>query len=219
MTAIQQIVGDATTPTAGDIVLHDLLVGLGLSVTYVSDETAENTAGFDGVVIANSVVAATLGTKYAACTLPVVFHESGYVDTMLLCDIDAFTIDSNTTLTTVTDSHPILSGPYGPFTGTVTIYSAPTNFFMNIDSSATTIASGVIIVANHPTNAVNKIILACESGATLSGGGAAPNKRAFLFPHETDIGLLHANGTAILKNTYTWAFIAATPSTLFYVKA
>jgi hypothetical protein len=212
--SIQLIVGDAALTTTGDVVLHDLLVGLGFSVTYVSDETAENTTGFAGVVIANSVVSATIGTKYNTCTLPVVTHESGNVNDLRLCDVDAFGSDNNLTLVVDAPSHPIMNGPYGTFTSTVAFMSSSTGLVLNIDTSSATLGAGVTAVAEHPTAAALKVILAADSGATLSGGGAAPNKRAFIFPHDTEATTMAGNGIAILKNAYTWAFAAAAAQTL-----
>jgi hypothetical protein len=203
MSAILQVVGDSAVPTTGDVVLHDLLVGLGHTVTYVSDEVAENTTGFAGVVIANSCTVAALGTKYNTCALPVVFHESGYVSVMRLADVDAFGSDTNLTLITQTP-HPILNGPFGTFTGTVSFMTSAT-IVMNIDTSVCTLGTGVVAIATHPTVATLKLILACDSGDALATG-AAPNKRVFMFPHEADAGTIAALGTNILKNAYTWAF-------------
>lgn len=203
MSSILLVVGDAAVPTAGDIVIKGLLEGMGHTVTYRSDETAESpTSGFDGIVVAESVSGATIGSKYATVALPLVTHESSHLDVLGLTTVTQSSIASQTDAVWIAGT-PIADGPFGTLSGTDTIFSAGSGlgWFDSADK-----ASGVTSLATH-SGFSNRIACASvESGATLHTG-PAPARRAYIWPQSTSASTnLNALGITAIKNAYYWAF-------------
>lgn len=206
MAAILQVVGDAAVPTTGDTTIRGWLESVGHVVTYVSDETAENTTGYDGVVICESCASATLGAKYDTAALPIILHEGGNLHLIRMMTVSAGGQEAGRTdIDILDDTHPIFDGPHGSFTGQVAIQTAAN--LGRVDDVAADPAAGVSYLAQSDTSASFKTVLACESGAVLTSGNA-PARRAFVFPSDPAAAALNADGIAIVKNAYVWAFEA-----------
>jgi hypothetical protein len=194
------VVGDAGAPTTGDAYLKGILEGLGHTVTYVSDETAEDVTGFDGIVVTDSCSSVTLGAKYDTAAIPLVDHEAQHWDDIRMVSAASVTEISTTTITYEDDTHAIANGPYGAHTGTDTILSGSAL----IARSTSGPASGVTQIASAG-GSTNIACGAAESGATLTSG-TAPARRVFMWPKEAAAALLTADGENPLKNAYYWAF-------------
>jgi hypothetical protein len=199
MASILVVVGNAGTPTSGDSYLEGVLQGLGHTVTYVSDETAEDVTGFDGIVVTDSCSSVTLGAKYDTAAIPLVSHEAQHWDDIRMITAASVTEISTTTITYEDDTHAIANGPYGAHTGTDTILSGSA-----LIARSTSVASGVTQIASTG-GATNIVCGAAESGATLTSG-TAPARRVFMWPKEAAAVLLTADGENPLKNAYVWAF-------------
>jgi hypothetical protein len=199
MGAILMVVGDATVPTTGDTYLTGVLEGLGHTVTYVSDETAEDVTGFDGVVVTDSCSSATLGAKYDTVAIPLVDHEAQHWDDIRM--ITAATVDEVSVTQVLWEdiTHAIADGPYGAHSGTDTIFSSAA-----LLARSDGLASGVVQIASNG-GSTNVVCGAAESGATLTSG-TAPARRVFMWPKEAAAALLTADGENPLKNAYYWAF-------------
>jgi hypothetical protein len=201
------VVGDASVPTADDDALRDLIEDLGHTTAYVSDETAEDVTGFDGVIICDSSSSGTLGTKYNTVAIPVITHEQGNTAELRIITLEG-TGDSTVTSNAIIqdDTHPIADGPYGSFTGNEVFSSATT--WGHIDDTVADLGAGGVYVAHHPAVGFDnrKFIAAYESGGLLADGNAAPAKRAFLTGRLNVATSLTADGIALFKNAYAWAF-------------
>jgi len=204
MSAILLVVGDAAVPTTGDATLKGILEGLGHTVTYRSDETAESpTSSYHGIVISESVSGATIGSKYATVALPLVTHESSHLDVLGLTTVTQSSIASQTDAVWIA-STPIADGPFGTLSGTDTIFSAGSGlgWFDSADK-----ASGVTSLATHVGFANRICCAAVEIGATLHVIGAAPARRAYIWPQSGSASTsLAALGITAIKNAYDWAF-------------
>ena len=205
MGAIQIVVGDSAVPSTTDALVKGWLEEIGHTGTYVDDSTAENTAGFDGVLILDSCGTGNLGTKYEAVALPVVLHEGFYVDTMRMADIEGAGAEIINNFVIVDSTHAIANGPYGSFSGTVPVYSGGSPAAVYIDDTTVTFGAGVDFVAQSPTNTNFKVALAYESGETMASG-TAPHKRGYVTLRDATGPNVNSDGIAILKNTYVWAF-------------
>lgn len=204
MGAIQLVVGVVSTPSATDAVIKSLLESLGHTVVYVDDDTAENTTGFNGVVILDSCNTASLGTKYDTVALPVITHEGFYVDSLRMSDIEGAVAEVLTTFTITDDTHPFVKGPFGSFTGTLTWASSGTPG-VYINDATVNFGAGVDHVARSPTDANFKTLFAYEAGDNLASG-TAPAKRGYISLRDTAGTLLTSDFVHVLLNAYTWAF-------------
>ena len=203
MAAILLVVGDSAAPTTPDSYLQGILEGLGHTVTLRSDDVADSVTGFDGVVIAESVASATIGTKYNTAAVPVITHETGNINDLRLSDVEGTTEVGGTQIDVPTTTHPIFHGPFGTFPlGTYTIFTSPAGLGYDDDA---TFPSGVELLAHSNVNSARQMVFACEAGATLTSG-TAEGKRAFIFPTNTAAPGITATGEAMLKNAYAWAF-------------
>jgi len=192
------VVADSAAMTAVDTAHQNLLTGLGYTVTVRSDETAEDVTGMNGVVIAESCASATLGSKYATVAVPVVTFEPGnYVELGLGGEDGEDT--GMTQMTVLNSAHPITRGPFGFYTGAETLFSTGHNYGVT-----TTPASGMIQIARGST-ASRICLMACDAGATLNTG-PAPAKRATAPNSDTGGDVATANGKALYKNIFVWAF-------------
>ena len=200
---IQLVVGDAGTPSTTDAIIKTTLEGLGHTVTYVDDDTAENTSGFDGVVLADSCGSGNLGTKYVSVALPLISHEGFYVDTLGMASAEGAVSELNTQIVIVDAAHPFMDGPFGSFSGTLTIQTSAA--FAYINDATVDFGAGVDQVAEAPTGTDNKVGFAYESGAAMSVGNA-PAKRGYFTYRDTVGAALNADGLNILRNVYEWAF-------------
>lgn len=205
MGAILLVVGNAAAPTTSDTYLKGVLEGLGHTITLRSDDDADSVSGFDGVVIAESISSATLGSKYNTAPVPLVNHETGNINDLRLATGEGTTEVSGTQIDVSPTGavHPIFSGPYGTFpSATYTILSGSTGLGY-VDESL--LASGIKALAHSNAVATRQMVYVCEAGATLASG-TAEGRRACIFPVNAAAPGITADGESMLKNAYTWAF-------------
>lgn len=204
MAAIQIVVGVAATPSASDLLIKSWLNAIGHIGDFVDDDTAENTAGYDGVVITDSCATGSLGTKYEAVAKPVFLHEGFYVDTMRMTSGGDALTETATQWSIVAPTHPFVNGPYGVFSGTWT-WAGSAQAVAYIDSDLSSFGAGVTQIAVSLVDASQKVMFAYESGATMASG-TAPAKRGYFSFRDTVGANLNADGINAIKNAYTWAF-------------
>jgi hypothetical protein len=210
--AVLLVVGDAGAATAGDTAIQSTLTAMGHTVTLRSDETAEGTppaTGFEAVVIAESVSAATILEKYRTATVPVAVHEEGVADTEHDL-VTASGIAANLNELVILDSaHPIAAGSYGTFSGTVIVLSSSAGgsvFGYGSGEHASAVA-----VAHVEGNTAQHVFIAYDSGDTLTDSSAAPAKRLFVPFRGPAMTILTADGTNLLKNAYEWLLDTGPP--------
>lgn len=204
MAAILLVVGNAASPTTGDALIKTILEGMGYTVTYVSDEAAEDVTGMDGVVIAESVAGATLGSKYATVAVPVVALEQAYLDDMGFCTTaDIGQQATQTQVSWLSTTHPIADGPFGTFSGTTTIFGSPATLGRYDFTGGG--AGSQENIASITADSTIIVCAACDEGTSLLIGNAAA-KRAFIWPQDAASASLNSDGTNVLKNAFAWAF-------------
>jgi hypothetical protein len=201
---LMEIVGDAGAPVSADNLIKAYLEGLTHTVTLVSDETAENISGFDGIVITESISAATLASKYAGVAIPMVIHEAD--STQMTAHKIGTPGASQTTdnFTIVGNTHAIYNGPYATFgAGAIThLLSAVASGTGSVGSPGT----GADGLAHMPGNSAANVVVAYDTGAALSDGSAAPARRVFYGIRTPGVPQLTTDGENLLKNIYSWAF-------------
>ena len=179
------VVGDKTALTAGDTALRNRLRDvLGLTVTLASDSDAENTAGQDLVVVAESVTSSTIGAKYKSAAVPLVHLEESAWDDVALSN--AGSLGTATKLDVLDANHQIANGNSG---AGVTIASASNSL-----GYATTFGTGVKKVLAPTGSTTNVTGFAYESGGSMVGGFAAPARRVALGYRDGAVGDLTHTG-------------------------
>lgn len=204
MADILLVVATAGTPTAGDLYFKAILEGLAQTVTLRSDDDADSVSGFAGVVVAESCSSATLGTKYATAGVPVVTHEAGHVDGLGMISAEGASNEVEDQTVVLVASHPMMRGPHGSASGTITVLSSAVSFAY-IDGNVVTLSADVTALAESPNTANWWTALAAE-------GGSFPARRAYIWPNTgASSTAVAAVGEIVLRNTYAWAFGIAPP--------
>jgi hypothetical protein len=195
------VVGDATTPTTTDAAIKTRLKGLGHTVTYMSDETAEpSLASYDLIVIAESVSPDTLGTKYAAAAVPIILHDYSVAE---LTGWDLSTEAQSTgtqTQVTVTDAaHPAASGQ----SGNVTVLDAPASIWMNSAADVGPGALNYLGIVGHSTSWAGYYY---PAGSAMLNSHQAEHRRIILgFFHESQSGTQTASAWTFFDGAVAWA--------------
>lgn len=191
------VVGDKTALTAADLIMVDLLEEDGVTtVTVDSDSDAARPSGFDLVVIAESVTAADVGTKYDTSTMPALIFEQALSDEMRLSS-NIQTAISTTSFVIDDPAHELAAG----LSGTVTVLTAATGLHYR-----DTIGAGVGNVG-HPSGGTtaNHGYLHAETGATLMSGTAPARRVWWGIGEGPAVTNATADGLRLFRQMIWWA--------------
>lgn len=209
------VVADSTSLTTLDQSVKSRLEGLGWTVTAISDETAEpSMSGYSLVVICESVASATLGTKYATVSVPVVLLSDGGAGQNL--DFNSVggenTTGSTETAIRITDPEFGASAGY-PFD--VTVWNSTGDMRV---AQTTSLGSGGRWFCSVPSNNALKPGYYYEAGATMANShGAAEARRIFLGWFHTDSTGKHTSDAwALFDAAIKWASTTPTQFTDAY---
>lgn len=195
MATIVLVVGNAAALTAGDTVLRNRLVANGHTVVLRSDEEAEYTSAYDGVMVSDSCAGATFGAKYDTVAKPGIALEAPSwrlgTSSAQTAGVTQWSVNS-------------VAGLNGGLTGTQTVYStAQTQQGLTVASLGT----GAQVIATQQGDATKAVYLVYEAGAALAGGAAAPARRAmFRVLDAGAVSALNSNGLALLDAVIDWAY-------------
>lgn len=190
------VVGDAGNPTAGDLALRTQINRAGYAAAWV-DDAATLPTGYQGFVIADSVTAATVGTKYRDVAKPVVTIEHDlWDDNRLATNVGASTTAS---ATYDLDTHPITAGLPDPITF---LTSAIAQRGVIIASA---LPAGATSFARPSADTTRAAGWAVDTGGALTTGTAAARRVALFLPEAMAVALT-ANGVTFLGQVFGWAF-------------
>jgi hypothetical protein len=201
MANVLLVVGLPGTPTTQDALQKTLLEGAGHTVTYADDAVTLPNTGYDVIVVAESGQSTSVAlTSIPTCSLPVMLCETT-VDTMRLATTPGTSLSHNA-LDIVATTHPIVSGLPDP----VTVFTSNQNL---VGTPTANVASGAVVVATHSTNAAHSVVLAAESGATLTSG-TAPARRVWFgcAVGTSSVSVYTADANTLYLQAVAWA---ATP--------
>jgi hypothetical protein len=196
------VVGNSGASTAGDQELFARIEDLGFAPVFV-DDGAVVPVGIEGFVIADSAVAATVGTKYDALALPVVTLRFDVWTANRLATTTGAATATSTDLDLV--AHTVTTGLADPLT--VLTSTQAQRGVLTADLPA-----GASIFARPGADATRVAGWTFETGAAMTSG-TAPARRAALHLPEAWTPILTLGGVALFDALIEWAF---RPYTLTY---
>ena len=185
-----------------DTMVVAYLQSLGFKVTQVDEYSAEATAnGQDLIMIAESVDAVDVGTKYRNAPVPLITFENDLLGELEMAGLkngrDYGTDDNQRFVTIVNAPHPLAAGLSAGIQNVLT----DEHFKMNWGKpglGATTIAT----LRGEPDKAA---IFGYEKGATMAGEFLAPARRVSFFLWQDSFEGLRPEGLALFRATILWA--------------
>jgi hypothetical protein len=193
------VVGNSGVPTAADSDLYFRVEDLGFAPQYVDDGAAVP-AGVEGFVIADSVTAATVGTKYNNLTVPVVTLEFDLWDDNRLAANTGAATAASTDLDLV--AHTITTGLADPLPALISAQAQ--RGVLSADLPA-----GAVVFARPGADATRVIGWTFETGAAMTSGTAQARRAALHLP-EAWLSLFTVGGASLLEALLEWAFRAYT---------
>ena len=194
------VVGDSAALTPGDINIRDTLL-TAHTLSIVSDDDAVP-GGVTGIVITESVIPATLGSKYVALNLPMLCLEVGYWDELFWTNSNNVNTGSQSEVNIF--SHPITDGVTIPLASAGGMFGTPignvtptANIFMTSNS-----------VAFPNTHALGWAI---EQGRGLFSGNSLRRNVAISIINNAAANL-NAEGQQIILQSVSWMLTPVTPS-------
>ncbi len=186
------VVADKASLTTEDIVVQGWITAMGFTDTLASDEDADASSGMAAVVIAESVVSGTVGTKYRDVTPGVMVLESLLTGEMEMASVDASFDTAIDEVDLIANTDPVAYG----FTssGLKTVNTGTISMHYNLDSQ---LPGDEVRVADTETNATHNVLWTFETGDTRDDGPATfDGRRAFIgFLSSTD-GVSNASADA-----------------------
>lgn len=199
------VVADKAVPTGGDARIAARLVALGHAVTYVSDEDAvPSLAGIGLVVIAESIVTATLGTKWRNVARPIAVMDSGPLANMDMASAISLT-GSILTVDVEIPSHPAAGG----YTGAVTVFTtaSPVRF-----AASTALGAGGVGYLSAGGTTTNFGGFSYDSGTAMLLSHTAEARRIFLgWEYDVLSSVQTADADALFDAAMVW-LAPVTPS-------
>jgi glucose/arabinose dehydrogenase len=192
------VVGN-TTLNNGDTAVKQRLENLGYVVT-VKAATASATADANNksvVVLSSTSLSADINTKFRNVNVPVVTWENALMDDLGMTSTTALTdygtIDNQTQILIVNNSHPLAAG----LSSTQTVTTAPSIFSWGIpNANAAQVAT---IPGDNKT-----VIFGYEKGAAMPGL-SAPARRVGFFFEDATAGSSMSAGNSLFDAAIRWA--------------
>lgn len=192
------VVADAGALTTDDTAVRNRLIAAGYAVTNISDETAAPSTVYTIGVIAESVVAATLGTKYRNVTYPVLVLDNTPAVNMDLM-LGGPNVAGQTQVTVFDPNHPAAGGQ----SGNVTVFTS--SVALRYADKSNSIAPGVHPVLTQVGDDDNVIGFVYEAGSELYNSHTAEAKRGVLHLfHAAYGGVYNSNALAFLDSFLAW---------------
>jgi len=196
------VVGVPGTLTSRDSWVRDQLQDDGWTVTIADDNgiTAAAATGKQLVVVTDSVSSSTVGNTFKTTAVPVIVSEAFILDDMGMTgtggtDFGNTAADqTQITITTAGETHPLGAGLYG----TITTTTSGISHAWGKPASAATKAASIVGDATKST------IFGYDTGATMSSGTAAA-RRVGWFQYEGASSLLTANAAVLFRAAVDWA--------------
>jgi hypothetical protein len=190
------VVADTTSLGSGDTILQNRLTSNhGHTVVLRNDEDAEYGSAYDGVMVSDSCVAATFGSKYDTVAKPGICLEG------LASGWRLGTSSSAGSGVTQWDVQSVPAANAG-LTGAQTIYSAGA---AQQGLTTSSVPAGGQIVAYESGATTKAVYVIYESGGTLTSG-TAPARRVFFRAGNADVANLTSTGLSLLDAAITWAY-------------
>jgi len=189
------VIGNVGIPTAADNELYWRIEDLGYVPIHV-DQTAAVPAGKEGFIIADSVTAATVGTKYRDLTVPVITLEFDLWDDNRLAANTGAATAASAAFDLV--AHTITTGLADPLT--VLTSALAQRGVLDADLPA-----GKEIFARPGADATRAMGWTFDTGAAMAVG-TAPARRAALHLPEAWTSAFTVSGVDLLERLLEWAF-------------
>ncbi len=184
------------TPPANDVILQNLITGLGYNLTTVSHNNVSSADGNgkDVIVISSSVSSGNVTTTFRDATAGVVVLEGFLGDDMEMIPTPrSFTDDG---ILIIGGSHPIV----GSLTGVIQTYVTPASTFWG---NAREESGDAVVFGERQNLGGAEVMFAYEAGTTGENSFIFPGRRVFLGQG------VEATPTAdmqtILENSIAWA--------------
>lgn len=206
MGSVLLAVGNHNSPTTTDTAIESRLVGLGHTVTIVSENGGDQSAGHDLVVCAESSSSGQLGGTYDTTAVPVLLLEDGVFTNMRLASSNAAFHDLITsTQLDEENTHAVHDGLTFP----VSWYTSSQSPRV-VDISA--LASGVVALVRPDGSSVSCSGFVADTGATLTTG-TAPARRGAYLVNDAQWAELAAGGLDYFDRMVEWVggFSGAAP--------
>lgn len=186
------VVATSGSPTVGDLVIQGRLEAAGHTVTRTSDEDAEYSGSYDGVVVSDSCSGGTFGAKYDTVTKPGLTFEAAS------WRLGTYSGAADATQWSVN----AVPAANGGLTGTQTVYDA-TQPQQGI--SVSSLPAAATVVATQQGDSNKGVYVVYEAGGALTSGTATA-RRAFLRIGDGAMDNLTSAGTTLLDAAIGWTF-------------
>jgi hypothetical protein len=171
------VIADKNNPSAADAILRRHLEDRGQSVTFASDDDPENADGYDLVIVFESVVGATFGSKYASSGVPLLGGEhTTWGAENLSRDSGQTDHDGRTTVDIFRPSNPVAAG----YSGDVDLYSVSNTDFDIAWADSSSLGPGAVGVARFPDLPSHWCLFMYDRGSPMANGAPAPARRLAL---------------------------------------
>lgn len=202
------VVANASSPSAYDLTRKSLAEGWGYTVTLLDDSASQ--ALYDAAAatasvfwIAESSFSGAVNTKLRTCSVGVMFEERLLTGDFGLTSSESLDSRYSTSMNVIDNSHAISTGLS---TGSVAFATSAVTF----GASDAARAAGVDALVSDGGSEI--MVMAAETGATLTFGAAPARRSTFLLEDSFDISKLNAAGLTLLRATVDWAAESATPA-------
>jgi hypothetical protein len=187
------VVGDASSPTAGELAVVARLASLGHDVTLITGSagTAADATGVDAVLISSSVAEAAVGDTFRDVPEPVIIWKPWLYDAMDMSPTNGNSTTA-TSLEIADPDHPLAAG----FPAAVTVLSP-----------ASRMARGTPGGDGHIVATVGGVpaLFVYEPGERLADGSIAAGCRIAYPLHTNTAANLTADGWTLFDTAVTWA--------------
>lgn len=195
------VVADKNNPSAADLILRRHLADRGKSVTLASDEDPDNADGYDLVIVFESVVGATLGTKYASLGVPLLGGEhTTWSAENLSRDSGHTDHDGRTTVEIFRPGNAVAAG----YSGDVDLYSIsnPSVDIAWADSSS--LGPGAVGIARFPDLTSHWCLFMYDRGSIMANGSLAPARRLALDFSDEGVATFTPAAWALFDASIDW---------------
>jgi hypothetical protein len=197
------VVGDPAAPTPGDTRLRLFIETRGFVVAMIDDSSPASAAtGKDLVVIASTVTASMVGTKFRDVAIPLLSLEAAVFDDLGMTggtSMTDFQEVQGTSVEILVPGHPMAAGTTG--TVRVVTVSGMPDPKMNWGKPAATAER----VARFDGMAADHLAIFGYTAGTMMVGRVAPARRVGFFAADEAAQRLNDDGLRMLGNAIDWA--------------
>jgi hypothetical protein len=196
------LVADENAPSDQDRLKAALFESWNFNVVMIADDASASAytaaiADADVIYVSEEASSSALGSKLVDLAVGVVCEEFAYNDDLKLnTGVGTY---YGTTIDVTDNSHPVTAGLT---TGEISIATQT----VHLANKSGTLAPGGTTLAERSLNGSSALMVVDQGGELTDGSPAAGRRVALPFGgSQFDVGLLNANGKAILRNALTWA--------------